>query len=62
MSECKYLEVIFFVRGVSTNLIRGDFEMPDDDRKIWERYSCQVLFAPIGRAGQEKYAAMNCRS
>ena len=28
--------------------------MPDNDRKIWERYSRQVLFAPIGRAGQEK--------
>ena len=28
--------------------------MPENDRKIWERYSRQVLFAPIGRAGQEK--------
>jgi len=28
--------------------------MSGDDGKIWERYSRQVLFAPIGRAGQEK--------
>jgi len=28
--------------------------MSGDDSKFWERYSRQVLFAPIGRAGQER--------
>jgi DNA-binding transcriptional regulator YbjK len=33
--------------GQPTDLIRGDFAMPDDNRKIWERYSRQAAKAKL---------------